>query len=176
MKILFLAGSKNKDTELKTTKIYNSIIKYLFGVKELDVCTNIKSDFIDPIKKQSIEYEIKISDAVIVEATIPSFELGAYALKCIEKRKPILILSQIEDYKNLSDSRYFRVCKYKTLLELPNKITYFLQFAQNQSISQRLNLRISHEQREHLERMAEAKKSNISNYLRDLIEKDIISN
>ena len=118
---------------------------------------------------------IKKSDGVIIENSIENFNLGYIAALAVENRKPVLILSQS---KTISDwgiftSHFTQTFQYNQY-SLLYKVNSFVKELHKTSLSKKINLFISKDLQEHIHKQAKHKKISNSEFIRRLIEDDII--
>src|SRR4030042_7177210 len=112
------------------------------------------------------------SDAVVIEASYPSFRLGFEAFYALSLEKPVLVLSKYEDYSILIDQPNFFGAKY-TDFSVPDEIEKFLKHVRQYKLRTRFNLFISESHKNKLEKAAKHFNVSMSDYLRKLIEEDI---
>lgn len=120
----------------------------------------------------AVRKAIAKSDAVIIEASYPSFRLGFEAFYALSMEKPVLVLSKLEDYSSLIDQPNFFGAKY-TNFTLPDEIEKFIKHVKQYKLRIRFNLFISESHKEKLEKAAKHFNVSMSDYLRKLIEEDV---
>lgn len=120
----------------------------------------------------AIKRAIFRADAIVIEATYPSFRLGFEAFFALSQQKPILVISKKRNYGKLINQPNFFGAKYNDFT-LPDEIEKFVRHVRQFKLRHRFNLFISDVHKNHLDQ--EAKKYNISmsDYIRKLIEKDM---
>jgi len=112
------------------------------------------------------------SDAVVIEASYPSFRLGFETFYSLTMQKPVLVLSKNRNYAGLIDQPHFFGAKY-TDFTLTDEIDKFLKHVKHYKLRGRFNLFISEMHREHLEKSAKHFGVSMSDYIRKLIEEDV---
>lgn len=126
------------------------------------------------VHDSAIRKAIIWSDAVIIEASYPSFRLGFEAYFALAQQKPVLILSKTRNYGNLIDQPNFFGAKY-TDFTLPDEIEKFIRHVREYKLRNRFNLFISDKHKVHLEKMAVIQGVSMSDYVRKLVERDMNS-
>ena len=112
------------------------------------------------------------ADAMVIEASEPSFRLGFEAFFALSQQKPVLVLSRSRDYSHLIDQPNLFGAKY-TDFTLPDEIEKFLRHVKENKLRNRFNLFISDAQRKHIEQSAKFYNVSKSDYVRKLIEADV---
>lgn len=112
------------------------------------------------------------ADAMVIEASEPSFRLGFEAFFALSQQKPVLVLSRYRDYSHLIDQPNLFGAKY-TDFTLPDEIEKFLRHVKENKLRNRFNLFISDAQRKHIEQSAKFYNVSKSDYVRKLIEADV---
>lgn len=112
------------------------------------------------------------ADAVVIEASYPSFRLGFETFFALSQQKPVLVLSKTHNYGNLIDQPNFFGARY-TDFTLPDEIEKFIRHVRAYKLRNRFNLFISDSHKIHLEKSAASHSVSMSDYLRRLIDKDI---
>lgn len=120
----------------------------------------------------AIRKAILNSDAVVFEASYPSFRLGFETFYALTVQKPVLVLSKNRDYAGLIDQPHFFGAQY-TDFTLPDEIEKFLRHVKQCKLRSRFNLFISDMHKQKLERSAKHFGVSMSDYIRKLIEEDI---
>lgn len=124
-------------------------------------------------KDFAIRKDVFKSDAIIIEASYPSFHLGFEAFYALSLQKPVLVLSKFHNYGNLINQPNFFGAKY-TDFTLPDEINKFLKHVKHYNLRNRFNLFIADNHKQHLEKSAKHFGVSMSDYVRKLIDKDII--
>lgn len=129
---------------------------------------------------QYIEYEankkgIQLADAVIMEVSNESFQLGHETTLTLMNKKPILCVSLHEDFSKRISHDYFFGAQYNEK-NIKSIIQDFLTHVKDLSLSKRFNLFLYPRQIEYLENTAKKNKMNMSEYIRFLINSDKRSN
>lgn len=114
---------------------------------------------------------IRRSDAMVVEASYPSFRLGFEAFYALSLQKPVLVLSKFKNYANLINQPHFFGAKY-TDFTLPDEIEKFVKHVKSYRLSARFNLFISDDQKSKIDKMSKQYNVSQSDYIRGLIDKD----
>lgn len=120
---------------------------------------------------QAVKRAIFRADAVVIEASHPSFRLGFEAFFALSQQKPVLVLSQTRNYGHLIDQPNLFGAKYNKFT-LPDEIEKFLKHVRQHKLRNRFNLFISDSMRKHLEQAAKYYGVSMSDYVRKLVEAD----
>src|SRR4030042_4734263 len=123
------------------------------------------------VHDRAIRRAIFRADAVVIEASYPSFRLGFEAFFALSQQKPVLVLSQSRNYGRLIDQPNFFGAKY-TLFTIPDIVEGFLKHVRKNKLRNRFNLFISDEHKKHIEDVAKRYGVSMSDYIRRLIEND----
>jgi hypothetical protein len=124
------------------------------------------------VHDSAVRQAILRSDAVVIEASYPSFRLGFETFFALSAQKPVLVLSKYRNFGNLIDQPHLFGAKY-TNFTLPDEIGKFLRHVKQFKLRNRFNLFISDNQRQYLEKAAKKYTVSKSDYIRKLIEKDM---
>ncbi len=124
------------------------------------------------VHDSSVRQTIRRSDALVIEASYPSFRLGFEAFFAISLQKPVLVLSKFKNYANLVDQPHFFGAKY-TDFTLPDEIGKFIKHVRLYRLGTRFNLFISDEQKSKINKMSKQYNVSQSDYIRGLIDKDL---
>jgi superfamily II RNA helicase len=119
-----------------------------------------------------IRKEIAQSDAVVIEASYPSFRLGFEAFYALTVQKPVLVLSKTQDYSSLIDQPHFFGAKYSDFT-LADEIEKYLRHVKGYNLRSRFNLFISAEHKDKVAKAAKRYGVSMSDYIRKLIEEDV---
>lgn len=125
------------------------------------------------VHDSAVRQAIFRSDGVVIEASYPSFRLGFEAFFAVSVQKPVLVLSQDHNYAHLIDQPHFFGAKY-TPFTLPDEIEKFFKHIRQYKLRNRFNLFISDAHKQFLEKTAAQHKLSKSDYVRKLIEKDMV--
>lgn len=117
----------------------------------------------------AIRKGISWADAVVIEMSVPDFQLGHEATIALQLGKPVLCLSVHEDMSEKIFHPYFYGAKY-TKYTANEIVDAFIAKHRQESLSERLNFFLSPSQLTFLENMAGAQDLNVSEYLRLLID------
>jgi hypothetical protein len=146
---------------------------YLNGAPDLkrvkDLSIN-ESDF-KYVHDTSVRQAIRRNDAMIIEASYPSFRLGFEAFYALSIKKPVLVLSASKNYAGLISQPHFFGAKY-TDFTLPDIIEKFIKHIRQYKLGTRFNLFISQAQKQKLDLMSRQYHVSQSDYLRGLVDKD----
>lgn len=178
MKIYFSYPKKAYDNELR--KFGDKIFRFLHSKNSAIIEDSVDltpeeypgsvnepeflEDFFTDVKRN-----ILISSAVIVDATLDSFESGFKTTLALLYKKPVLCLSHKKDYSVYINDPNFIAAKYKTSKDLEIVLEKFHKKLRNQYLSVRYNGFLTPEQRDFLEWYGQTKGMNISEVIRDFI-------
>lgn len=123
---------------------------------------------------QAIRKGIDQADAVVFEISHEDFQVGFEAAYALESKKYVLALSTKEDFSKKIKHPFFRGIHY-TEVTIDNEIESFLKHAEQHQFSQRFNFFLSTTQQQYLQKAAEEKGLNQSEYLRFLIDEKRVS-
>ncbi|MBI3887726.1 hypothetical protein HY310_01515 [Candidatus Microgenomates bacterium] len=126
------------------------------------------------IHYEAIRRGIEWADAVIIEISQEDFQLGHEATLAIQAQKYVLCLSVNENFSQKIDNRFFKGAQYGELT-IDEIVENFLKEAGKNLLSQRFNMFLSASQIQQLEAAAQKYGVNKSEYIRSLIEKDLVS-
>lgn len=133
-----------------------------------------KLKIIDEYNTSSILNTINKVDALIVENTHESFLVGHLVTLALERRKPILLIqSSHEQLPFLPKSRFIHTGFYNRF-SLIKIVRDFLEEVEKQSISEEIHFKLSTEHKKYILKQAKGISSTSSEYIRKLIEKDIL--
>lgn len=120
---------------------------------------------------QAIRNGIHWSEAFIVEISNEDFQLGHEVTLALMEKKPVLCLSANEDWQKKIHHDYFFAAKYsqKTIQGI---IQDFLVKVRSLTLSRRFNLFLYPHQVDYLEKAARKYGTNMSDYIRRLINLD----
>lgn len=139
----------------------------ILGEKEKKSMKDIRRIHYEAIRKG-----ISLSDIVIIEISHQDFQLGHEASIAMQMKKPVLCLSIHEDMSIKVKDRYFHGAKYSS-----DNVDYIIETFINKSkkdvLSERFNMLLSKSQVKFLESRAKSFGLNRSEYIRELIERDM---
>lgn len=92
------------------------------------------------IHNQFIRKAIELSDAAIFEASRYSFKLGQEAQMALDKKVPVLCLSDERDYSLKVQDPYFYSSIYKSDSDLKKDITQFFETVKSKHLNKRINV------------------------------------
>ncbi len=124
------------------------------------------------IHDSAVRQAIFRADAVVIEASYPSFRLGFESFFALAQQKPVLVLSKFHNYSYLINQPNFFGAKYTDFM-LPDEIEKFLKHVKRYKLRNRFNLFISDSHRHYLEKASKHFHISKSDYIRKLIEKDL---
>lgn len=181
MKIFYTASFYGKK---KYQKYFDLVLNSIERMK-VDLRSPEKGNYLDLITRKDkkrlknnrlIHYEairkgIQWADAVIIEISNEDFQLGHEATLAIQNKKPVLCLSIYEDFGKKINNKYFHGAKYNEY-NVHVIVGEFIRKAKKELLSERFNCFLSPSQVQYLKKSSEEKNMNMSEYLRELIEKD----
>lgn len=129
----------------------------------------------DVLHYEAIRRGILWADAVIIEISHESFQLGHEATLAIQSKKHVLCLSVNEDYSKKIDNRYFHASRYNRMT-IDEIIEDFLALARKDLLSRRFNLFLTSSQEQFLKSKGQKSGLGASDYLRSLIDSARSSN
>jgi hypothetical protein len=167
---------KQFDRVYQTIKSFSDVSLISPGWKdnyEELISASKKKKLQDPrlIEYEAIKKGIQLADAVIIEVSQESFQLGHETTLTLMNKKPVLCLSMHEDFNKRISHDYFFGAQY-TDSTLKGIIQDFLSQVRDLSLSKRFNLFLYPRQVEYLEINAKKNKMNMSEYIRYLINRD----
>lgn len=165
--------------ELKKSKVSVEATldkSFLDKTPELKKVKNLglREDDYKYVHDTAVRQAIYRCDAIIVEASYPSFRLGFETFFALSLQKPVLVLSKFKNYANLINQPHFFGAKY-TDFTLPDEIEKFVKHVKKYKLRSRFNLFISDKQKGYLDEMGKRYGISKSDCLRKLIDKDISS-
>jgi hypothetical protein len=120
---------------------------------------------------EAIRKDIAAADAVVMEVSYHSFQLGHEATLAIQAKKPVLCLSLEEDYADKIKNRFFYGAKYNED-NIDEIVADFVNKIKKEQLGQRFNCFLSAGQTEYLKKKAESEEMTVSEYVRKLIDQD----
>lgn len=170
MKVLFLYSTSGRE---KYQKDYDLVETKLEEFPEIKVLTMGDSrKYKNHSYYKTLKRRIYEADALVIENTHQSFRLGHEATLAVMKKKPVLVLSQTEDLSEKIKLNFFFGAKYRRLT-LEDTLSHFIKIARKKVLSRRLNLFISEEQEEFLQKSSRMMQTNKSEFIRSLIEEKL---
>jgi hypothetical protein len=174
---------KSYEAVLEELKAQGAQVEATFVKTYLDKTLKLKTvkDLTDSedsyryVHDSAVRQAILRSDAVVIEASYPSFRLGFEAFFALSAQKPVLVLSLDRNYAHLIDQPHFFGAKYIPFT-LPDEIEKFLRHIRQYKLNNRFNLFISNTHKQYLEKAAAQYNVSKSDYVRKLIEKDMALN
>lgn len=133
---------------------------------------SLKSD--EQIHYEAIRRGIMWADAVIIEVSHEDFQLGHEATLAVQDKTPVLCLSINENYGKRIHNRFFFGAKY-TKYNVKDIVIDFIVKNKDELLSQRFNMFLSKSQVNYLDKMSKTKGFNKSEYLRELLENDMVN-
>lgn len=181
MKIFWTASYRGKTTYQKSYDLVGRIIDAQPGVEVIATEKGNYQDILPPTIRtklashpSALHYEairrgILWADAVIIEMSQESFQLGHEATLAIQAKKHVLCLSIHENFEGKIDNRYFHGAKYNKMT-IEEDIEEFLKLAQKDLLSHRFNLFLTSSQEQFLKSKGQESGLGASDYLRSLID------
>ncbi|KKQ97469.1 MAG: hypothetical protein UT24_C0008G0021 [Candidatus Woesebacteria bacterium GW2011_GWB1_39_12] len=145
---------------------------YRAELKKIKDSTSPSEDKYRYENDRGVRQSIFRADAVVIEASYPSFRLGFEAFYALTQNKPVLVLSKFRNYSKLIDQPHFFGAKY-TKFTLPDEIAKFIRHVEYHKLRNRFNLFISDSHKEHLEKSGKHFSVSMSDYIRKLVEADM---
>ncbi|MBU0976305.1 MAG: hypothetical protein ABIE03_01290 [Patescibacteria group bacterium] len=184
LKIFFTASYYGKE---KYQRYYDLVLKKI-EESDVEVVGTEKGNYLELLsfsKKRQLKDQMLIhyeairegilwSDAVIIEVSNEDFQLGHEATLAIQSKKHVLCLSVNEDFSKKIKNKFFYGAKYNDY-NVGEVIRNFLAEVRGKQYSERFNCFLSKKQLNYLKKQGESKEMNKSEYLRNLIEKDMKS-
>lgn len=133
---------------------------------------SLKSD--EQIHYEAIRRGILWADAVIIEVSHEDFQLGHEATLAIQDKTPVLCMSINENYGKRIHNRFFTGVKYNQYNVRDTVIDFIVKNKDN-VLSERFNLFVSKTHLNYLDKMSKETGMNKSEYLRELLEKDMVN-
>lgn len=182
MKIFWTASYHGKNLYQKYYDLVSSTIDAQPGIEAVATEKGNYQSLVPPRVKEALkDHPLKLhyeairrgilwADAVIIEISHESFQLGHEATLAIQAKKHVLCLSVNEDYSEKFDNRYFHAARYNKMT-LDEIIEDFLALARKDLLSRRFNLFLTSSQEQFLKTKGEESGLGASGYLRKLIDK-----
>ncbi|MBI2356669.1 hypothetical protein HYV12_01250 [Candidatus Dojkabacteria bacterium] len=181
MKVFYTASYKGKKSY---QKYYDAVLNAILKV-ERDVISPELGNYLKLIADKekmkirdlrSIHYSairkgIELSDIVIIEISLPGFQLGHEATLAMQDKKHVLCLSIHQDMSIKIKNRYFHGAKYN-VENIDEIVGKFLTKYRKEIYSERFNMLLTKSQIKYLEKMGDSIGMNKSEYLRELIDRD----
>lgn len=123
----------------------------------------------DLLHYEAIRRGILWADAVIIEISHESFQLGHEASLAMQAKKHVLCLSTHEDYSPKLDNRYFHAAIYNKMT-IEEQIESFLKLARRDLLSRRFNLFLTSSQEQFVKQKGDESGEGASSYIRSLID------
>ena len=118
---------------------------------------------------EAIRRGILWADAIIIEISHESFQLGHEATLAMQAKKHVLCLSTHEDYSPKLDNRYFHAARYNKMT-IEEQIESFLKLTRRDLLSRRFNLFLTSSQEQFVKQKGEESGEGASSYIRSLID------
>lgn len=171
-------------------KVYDYIVSHLqsLGNKVISLEFMDYSDLLDMKKAKSKEKKISIhnqfirkaielSDAAVFEASFYSFKLGQEAQMALDKKVPVLCLSNDLDYSTKVQDPYFYPKMYSSNDELKKHINDFLKTVKSNHMNKRVNVFLHNKHLNYLDWYVKTHDgSNRSEIIREALEREIENN
>ncbi len=123
------------------------------------------------IHYEAIKRGILAADAVVFEISHESFQIGHEMTLAIQAKKHVLCLSLFENFERKIYSKFFHGARY-SLGTVEQEIERFLHICAQEKLPNRFNFFLSNSHLQFLEKQAELYDMSISEYIRQLIDKD----
>ncbi len=123
------------------------------------------------IHYEAIRRGIALSDAVVIEVSQEDFQLGHEATLSIMEKKPVMCLSIHEDFSKKIKHDFFFAARYQKDTVKPI-LQDFLSKVREMSLARRFNLFLYPQQLDFLSLAAKQQGINMSEYLRQLINRE----
>ncbi|MBN2101049.1 ribbon-helix-helix domain-containing protein [Candidatus Dojkabacteria bacterium] len=183
MKVFYTASYYGKE---KYQKYYDKVLSAIEETK-VDLISPEKGNYMNILKPhdkdkikdklllhyKAIKQGILWSDAVIIEISNEDFQLGHEATLAIQNKKPVLCLSIHEDFGKKIKSRFFFGSKYNQY-NIKFIVQEFINRVRKGVLTERFNFFLSPAQLQHLKISSQKTGITKSEYLRSLIEKDLM--
>ena len=181
MKLFWTASYHGKNQYQKHYDLVSRAIDHQHDLQVIATEKGNYQDILPPTLRQKLEstpqklhYEairrgILWADAVIIEISHESFQLGHEATLAMQAKKHVLCLSTHEDYSPKLDNRYFHAAIYNRM-NIDEQVESFLKLARRDLLSQRFNLFLTSSQLQFVKRKGEESGGGASNYIRSLID------
>jgi len=143
------------------------------NLKKILNLTDNESDY-KFVHDSLVRQAIRQSDALVIEASYPSFRLGFEAFFALSLQKPVLVLSKFKNYANLIDQPHFFGARYSDFT-LPDEIEKFVKHVKKFKLGTRFNMFMSNEQKMKIDKVSKQYGVSQSDYIRGLIDKDTSS-
>lgn len=181
MKIFFTASFKGKETYQKN---YDEIIRILgqLGCEVISLENTKYEDFLsksemkdlsgDEIREKFIRKALKTTNAAVFETSIESISIGIEIGLALAYNKTALCLSANRDLSKKTKRSGYYAKHYKDFDDLKQILIDHIDMLKDRTFRSRLNIVVNSEQKNYLNSLAKNKNKNISEILRDLIEKE----
>ncbi len=120
---------------------------------------------------EAIRRSIDLADAVIIDVTYSNTHIGYEIALAAANKKYVLCLSQDEDFSNKINNRYVLGAKYSELT-IDEIIEDFVAKVNKNILTERFNCFLSPAQTSHLQSKSISEGINMSEYVRELIDRD----
>ncbi len=128
------------------------------------------------IHNQFIRKTIEIADAAIFEASQYSFKLGQEAQMALDKKMPVLCLSDQRDYSESVQDPYFYSSIYSSEADIKSSIKTFLNDVARKHLNKRINVFLHNKHITYLDWYVKVHEgTNRSEVIREALEKIIDS-
>ena len=129
--------------------------------------------FKDPriLHYEAIRRSIELADAVIIDVTYSNTHIGYEIALAAAAKKYVLCLSLTEDFSEKINNRYVLGAQY-TELTIDEMIEDFVAKVNKNILTERFNCFLSPAQVSHLQSRSLAENINMSEYVRELIDRD----
>jgi hypothetical protein len=187
MNIFFIASLRDKATHLSAyTTIVDTVKQAGIEVKADHVMDQTIEDMNTWSFEKNVSFQkdtmmrLKMADAVFVEASTPSLNVGYLTALAVQSGKPVVIFTTDESVPHLFKalekmSDRFKWIVYKNDKDLADKVVEMVEYVTSNQDT-RFNFFISPDQVSYLDWIARNRKISRSVYLRQLIDDDMLQN
>jgi len=127
------------------------------------------------IHNQYIRKAIELSDAAIIEASRYSFKLGQEVQIALDKKVPVLLLSDKIDYSEKVQDPYFYSAIYANENDISKEINQFIKKVKSRHLNKRINVFLHNKHINYLDWYVKSNDgTNRSELIRDALEKVIL--
>lgn len=180
--IIFFTNSKS--TKQEKQEVFNQMVSAIkhYGHQVVSLETQSYEDLLDmkkaqknekkmSIHNQYIRKAIELADAAVIEASRYSFKLGQEVQIALDKKVPVLLLSDGIDYSEKVQDPYFYSAVYKEEKDIKNAIRNFMETVKSRHLNKRINVFLHNKHINYLDWYVKTHDgSNRSELIRDALE------
>ncbi len=182
MKIFFTAAYSGKS---EYQKMYNAVVKTLreLGTEVISLEVQKHEDLlgktvIKGLSENELHYSyikkgVKISSAVVIEASVDSFRMGFESALALVYNKPVLCLSMTKDFSDNIRHKDFYATRYESEAELVKTVRTFIANVKRKHSSIRFNGYFTPEQVNFLKWFSKKSGKTVSEVVRELVQKEM---